>query len=152
MSKVISAGILLEHNGLFLLGHPTELTGTTHGWGILKGKVDEGEEMFQAAMREFEEESGVGIKEGIYSAAIDVTPRPFFKYSIKNKKTVYVYWAVDYDGYVFSQKLHCPSLVPNTDKPEIDAYTWVELDKAIQLVTESQKDLFRQVKTLTDRK
>lgn len=148
MNKVISAGILLESNNKFLLGHPTELTGTTHGWGILKGKLDEDELLYEAALREFKEESGYDIEEAKNIGFVDVSPRPFFKYDVGNNKSVYVYWAVDLIGYVDKLEFHCPSLVPNTDQPEIDKYQWVNIDEAIELATESQKDLFRHVKEL----
>ena len=146
MSKITSAGILLESRGKFLLGHPTELTGTTHGWGILKGKVDKGEQLINGAFREFNEESGLDLLAKTY---IVYLPRPFYKYSVKSaKKTVFVFWVLDPNDQLYDYKFHCPSLVPGTNKPEIDRYYWATADEAIEMVTESQKDLFRTVKGL----
>lgn len=148
-AKVISAGILLQFEEKFLIGHPTELTGSTHGWGILKGKRDPGEQLFDAAVREFKEESNVDIKKHIEYGNVHIFPYPFYVYDVSKKKTVYVYWMIDVFGHVHRSPLSCPSLVEGTDKPEIDKYKWVKVDEAIKLVTESQKDLFRKVKQLT---
>lgn len=55
-------------------------------WGIPKGKRDEGEDTFEAACREFEEETGLVLPEGLGYTFIG---------SVKtkgNKKTVYA-WA-----------------------------------------------------------
>ena len=144
-NKVISAGILLEHKGKFLIGHPTELTGTTHGWGILKGRQDANETLVQTAFREFKEESNLDL---ILTPGVICTPRPFYKYTVSSKKQVYVFWAVDPYGYTTQHNFSCPSLVPNTDKPEIDKYKWVTADEAVDLVVESQKGLFRFVQQL----
>lgn len=145
MSKVTSAGILLESRGKFLLGHPTELTGTTHGWGILKGKVDENETIGDAAFREFQEESGIDL----HQYPIHYIARPFYKYSVKSaKKTVYVFWVIDPYAKLAEIKFNCPSLVQGTGKPEIDRYYWATPDEAINMATESQKELFRVVKGL----
>ena len=149
MSKIISAGILLECDGEFLIGHPTELTGSTHGWGILKGKIDEGESLCTAAFREFYEESGVNLT---LNSSVCYAPRPFYKYDVGGKKTVYVFWMVDVGLSSRVTKFHCPSMIVGTNKPEIDDYKWVDVDTAIDMVTESQKDLFRHVKTLTKHK
>lgn len=153
MSKVISAGVLLEHNGKFLIGHPTELTGTTNGWGILKGKIDDGEHLLDAALREFHEESNLDIASLIFKGlGVHISPRPFFRYDVKGKKLVYVFWALDTIGNTFKHKFSCPSLIDGTDKPEIDKYEWVNVDTAIDKVVESQKELFRTVKELTKHK
>jgi len=148
MKNVTSAGVLLEHSGLFLIGHPTAGHGTTGGWGILKGKVDDGETLCQAAFREFKEESSIDLEK---QPGILYIPRPFFQYKVKsNKKTVYVYWVIDTLGHCRNMTLSCPSLIPNTNIPEIDAYKWVTAAEAIDLVTESQKELFRTVQQLTN--
>lgn len=148
MSKIISAGILLEYDGKFLIGHPTEMYGTTNGWGILKGKVDPGEFLIEAAIREFKEESNLDLNHWTHAQGVHKFPRPFYSYQVKNK-TVYVFWMIDTLGYTTQAKLSCPSLIEGTDKPEIDAYQWVTPDEAIKMVVESQIDLFKTVKELT---
>lgn len=149
MSKVVSAGILLQHKDKFLLGHPTELSGTTNGWGILKGKVDKGETLRRTAIREFQEESGFNL-DTIADIGLEQFMYPFHKYKTNaGKKTVYVFWMVDFFGEVFRTKLHCPSIIEGTDKPEIDQYRWVTADEAIKLVVESQKEMFERVRELT---
>jgi 8-oxo-dGTP pyrophosphatase MutT (NUDIX family) len=148
LSKVISAGILLEHDGKFLIGHPTEMYGTTNGWGILKGKMDKGETLYEAALREFKEESNLNLLALPYALDCWFFPRPFYSYQVKNK-TVYVFWVIDKTGIAFNSRMSCPSIIEGTDKPEIDAYKWVTPDEAIKIVAESQIDLFQTVKALT---
>ena len=146
MSKVISAGILLECEGKFLLGHPTELTGTTHGWGILKGKLDKKEPLIVAALREFEEKSGLNL---LMYPGVHFIARPFYSYRVGSKE-VFVFWfTCTPSNGIMKLKLQCPSLVEGTTKPEIDDYKWVDVDEAIKMVTDSQKDLFKTVKQLT---
>ena len=132
-----------------MLGHPTELTGTTNGWGILKGKVDGDEYLASAALREFKEESNIDLTVPPYSYGMVYAHRPFFKFDVGNKKTVYVFWFLDTAGTVFKANLSCPSLVTGTDKPEIDKYLWVTSEEAQVLVADSQKELFEQVAKLT---
>lgn len=58
----ISAGLLILHNNKILLIHPTNAPwyGT---YSIPKGKLEKGETIIQAAIRETEEEIGIRIKE-----------------------------------------------------------------------------------------
>lgn len=149
MSKLISAGILLQYQDKFLIGHPTSGTGTTGSWGILKGKVDEGEQLITAAIREFEEESSIDLCDQKYE--LIVMPYPFYYYQV-NKKTVYVFWAIDEEGWTTQRKLSCPSMIEGTNMPEIDDYKWATVDEAIKMVTESQKELFKTVKELIKHK
>lgn len=135
---IISAGVLLECNGKFLLGRPSGGTGTTRGWGILKGKVDKGETIFHAACREFKEESGFDVfPETIISKDV------WFTFPVGKKKTVHVFRAWSLTAKDF--KFHCDSMIDGTKIPEIDKFCWATPEEALELVTESQKCLFRKL-------
>jgi 8-oxo-dGTP pyrophosphatase MutT (NUDIX family) len=55
---VRSAGIVVVWQDKVLLVHPTQGT-KTGSWGIPKGKIEEGELIYKAALREFQEETGI---------------------------------------------------------------------------------------------
>jgi predicted NUDIX family NTP pyrophosphohydrolase len=59
-SVKISAGLLIIQDDKILLEHPTGAVwyGT---YGIPKGEIEEGENLFGAALREFEEELGIHL-------------------------------------------------------------------------------------------
>jgi 8-oxo-dGTP pyrophosphatase MutT (NUDIX family) len=52
-----TAGIILRHENKIFYINPTG----SDGWGIPKGGVEQGEDIKQAAIREFEEETGLTI-------------------------------------------------------------------------------------------
>lgn len=52
-----TAGIILAHKDLIFYVRPTG----SSGWGIPKGGVESGESLLQAAIREFEEETGIEV-------------------------------------------------------------------------------------------
>lgn len=53
-----TAGIILAHQDKIFYVRPTG----SSGWGIPKGGVEPGESLIQAAIREFEEETGIEVK------------------------------------------------------------------------------------------
>lgn len=81
-----------------------------------KGKLDPGESMPQAAIRETEEETGLAVHLGANLGTIE--------YALKNggRKTVQ-YWAAE----VSEETVQRSSFVPNS---EVDAIEWVPLEKA----------------------
>lgn len=102
MSKVESAGFLVfrknNNNYEFLLvrpGGPHFEEETNNSWSIPKGKIEENEKIFNAAIREFEEETGV---KNIHYLATDNEVNFINLTSIKYKtgKTVHA-WAVELD-------------------------------------------------------
>lgn len=143
---IISAGIVLRSKGKYLLARPTGNTGTTKGWGIPKGKVDSGETLLEAAMREFREETNLDLSQ---HPIITVSAEPITSVSLKigkkQKKKVYAFFADDPAGTVANFPFECVSFTPS-GKPELDAYEWVDLDEAIQRSIKSQKPIFQHIK------
>lgn len=140
-SKIVSAGVLLKCGSKYLIAHPTELTGTTHGWGIPKGKVDPMESIYTAALREFREETGLDL-ETQSSVLIEMDPWTTFK--VGSSKKVYVFRAWDEKEELINYPFKCISFV-HGHTPEIDAYQWIEPEDALAVVTTSQIKLFAEV-------
>lgn len=74
----ISAGLLIIFGNKVLLAKPTK--GSKVMWGIPKGKVEEGEQYIDAAIRETREEIGINVP---IDKIIDVA----YTINYKNKKT-----------------------------------------------------------------
>jgi 8-oxo-dGTP pyrophosphatase MutT (NUDIX family) len=56
----LSAGFVIVCDDKILLTHPT-LSKTKNSWGIPKGKIENGEDLKQAALRETNEEIGIDL-------------------------------------------------------------------------------------------
>ncbi len=127
-----SAGWLLldEKNNVLLIHN------TLGHWDIPKGKVEEGEELEQAAYRELEEETG--IKKGEIEVVPFMTTMEY-TYHYPNE-TQMIHKVV----YVFAAR---------TDKHKVklshehDAYVWLPIDEAIERATyDTLKDALRTAK------
>jgi predicted NUDIX family NTP pyrophosphohydrolase len=146
-----SAGILLhkKHNGqaLFFLVHPGGpffKNKDLGSWTIPKGEYLNDEEALIAAKREFEEETGIGIK----GHFIQLQP-------IKQKsgKTVHC-WAVegDIDTTQIQSNTFEIEWPPKSGKmqsfAEIDRGEWFDYDTAIQKINPAQVGLIDEVMSL----
>ena len=103
-------------------------------WSIPKGEFDENENAFDAAVREFEEETGIKLK----GKFIELSP-----VTQKSGKTVFA-WAIESD-------IDCSLIKCNTFKlewppksgkirefPEIDKGEWFKVDQARLKINQSQ--------------
>ncbi|MDB5198900.1 MAG: hypothetical protein JWO92_863 [Chitinophagaceae bacterium] len=140
-----SAGILLYKNNnnalqVFLVhpGGPFWKKKDAGAWSIPKGEFTDGEKALEAAIREFEEETGVNISGDF----IELSP-----VKLKSGKTVYA-WAVEND--MESLVIQCKSFVtiewpPKTGKslsfPEVDKGEWFSADVAKLKINPSQAAL-----------
>lgn len=132
-----TAGILFLNNEFKLLvGHPTG----HEGWSIPKGKLEEGETSYEAALRETWEETNVDL--GLVVAYIELEPvrythgkkklKPFIVFEDENSK-------INSKGF----ELKCNSIVPddakwNAGKPEMDDFKWVTIDEAKEILHYTQ--------------
>jgi len=107
-------------------------------WSIPKGEFNEDEKALDAAIREFNEETGIHIS----GEFIELTP-----VKLKSGKTVYA-WALQSDIEISA--VNCESFIkiewpPKSGKfqsfPEIDKGEWFTIDKAKQKINPSQTEL-----------
>ena len=66
MEHFISCGFLIQSKDKFLLCHPSNLRigklAGDRGWGLPKGKLDDGEDHWECALRETQEETNLDLK------------------------------------------------------------------------------------------
>ncbi len=148
---VVSAGILLDNrDNEYLLVNPNG--GTTGGWGIPKGKLDAGEDIKAAAMREVYEETGLILdpnnpKNIISQYEIQMDNTPFFHYALrpqgplksKYDKDVYAYRA-SANVEIVNFPFNCISLLSD-GRPEISEFAWFTLEEALKSIVKSQKGM-----------
>lgn len=136
MGKTVAAGIfLIREDGQILICHPTNHA--TDFWSIPKGKVDDGEKILDAAIRETYEETNINVVN--YNIIKILEP---VNYGHKKKILhPYVLWEKannHWDWNAFDIK--CNSNVP-LDRggfPEMDDYKWVSIEEARVLLHETQ--------------
>lgn len=152
----ISAGILLYRKGgkgleVFLVhpGGPLWANKEEGAWSIPKGLIAEGEELLQAALREFEEETGFRLEP---EDVIELKP-------VKQKggKTVHAF-AVEGDcdpAKIISNTFEMewpPSSGKIQNFPEIDRAAWFRLDVAKKRINPAQVGLIEELEEILESK
>lgn len=145
MPKTVAAGIFLVNSKhQVLICHPTKHSDTL--WSIPKGKVENGEKIFDAAVRETFEETNVNLSN--YKLAATMEPvnythrkkilHPFIIYEECNTTL----------GNFNDFELKCNSNVPleRGGFPEMDDYRWVSFDEAKRLLHNVQAECIDKVK------
>lgn len=89
-SKEILAGVAVVCGNAILLVHPTNASWQKNALGIPKGHVKEGEEIMNAAVREFNEETGLNITTDM----LEPDPKTSPKYEGNKIKSVMVYYTM----------------------------------------------------------
>lgn len=128
--KTVSAGVLMfDSQDRILLGHAT---GNAH-WDIPKGKIEEGEDPIDAALREVWEETGIVLQKE------DLIDLGRFKYTPKKDLHLFCVCSMDWSMLNEVGHLKCQSF---TEKgfPEMDAYTMAGYGAAKHLVATSMRD------------
>ncbi len=116
-------------------------------WSIPKGELDEGEDAFEAARREFEEETGFR-PEGIF---LELTP-----VRQRSGKIVHA-WAVegDCDSRAVRSNTFTMEWPPRSGRqqefPEVDRAGWFTVDLAKEKILEGQRGLLAQVELILQR-
>jgi predicted NUDIX family NTP pyrophosphohydrolase len=116
-------------------------------WTIPKGEIDEGEEPFDAARREFTEETGLAAA----GPGLPLTPlrQP-------SRKTIFA-WAVegDCDAAALSSNVFSMEWPPRSGKleefPEIDRAAWFTIPEAKEKILKGQARFLSELETLLAR-
>jgi 8-oxo-dGTP pyrophosphatase MutT (NUDIX family) len=132
-----TAGIFFINNdNKLLVGHPTG-----HDfWSIPKGKLEEGETSYEAALRETWEETNVDLREAVQQYELDIIRyksgkkklKPFIIFEDENRK-------INSEEFVFK----CNSIVDKDSKwnaglPEMDDFKWITLEEASTILHHTQ--------------
>lgn len=143
MAKVKTCGLyIINSDNKLLICHPTNHA--PDFWTIPKGKVEEGELYYSAAIRETTEETGLDL------SAIRMLPFPLPVQVYRHKKKELHSWVVfedDMRGLDFTlseMELYCESMVEDENIiskqkikrpfPENDDFKWVTLGEAKELL------------------
>lgn len=146
MAKTIAAGIfMVRKDGRVLVCHPTNHK--PDFWSIPKGKVEEGEDLIDAAIRETYEESNIDLSECKGIRALEAV-----NYSHK-KKILHPFLVLERNNSILdwdSFDLKCNSFVPEDRGgfPEMDDYKWVSLDEARVILHNTQSACIDKIKEL----
>lgn len=150
MAKTIAAGIfLVNKEKQVLICHPTNHPSNV--WSIPKGKIEDGEEPIDAAIRETYEESNVDLSKAESFIPLEVQTYSHKKKSIKaflvleskNPK-------VDFNSF----ELKCNSKVPKKEGgfPEMDDFVWVDIEIARDLLHPTQVASLDKIEELIEKK
>lgn len=141
MAKTIAAGIfIIRQDKKLLICHPTNHA--VDFWSIPKGKLDDGEEIIDAAIRETYEETNIDLTTTMARESFSIHPLDSVQYGHK-KKMIYPFLYIETKFSTMNWEnleIKCNSNVP-IDRggfPEMDDYKWVTLDEAKELVHETQ--------------
>ena len=139
---------LINRQNKLLIGH---VTNSSNVWSIPKGRMEEGETMLLAALREFVEETSVSL-----SAIKNFHQLPDVVY--KNKKKTLHSFVVFEEEYpsldLIHAKILCTSMVDNKEQPpftEIDKFAWVSLAGADVYLHESQSRCLNEIINLMNK-
>lgn len=123
-----------------LIGHAARTS--KNNWSIPKGLKEESENEYQAAVREFKEETGIDLNRIKIKEKVEL---PEVKY--KNRNKVLRSFLVKTDTSLSDATLTCTSLVKNS-YPEIDNFLWVTIDELDKYVHETQRVNILLIKTM----
>ena len=110
--EIEAAGGVVTRDGLFAVVHRPKYD----DWTLPKGKLDAGETFEQAALREVEEETGLGCTL--------LRELPSTEYSVRDRPKIVRYWLMRVDSD--------PGFEPND---EVDELRWLSAADAAALLT-----------------
>jgi predicted NUDIX family NTP pyrophosphohydrolase len=140
-----SAGIIpfriVDEKLEFFVGHPGgPFWKGKNYWALLKGGIEEGEDILEAAVREFREESGITLPE-------DVVRRLSYIGTVRqnSRKNVSAF-AVECPDI---EPDRCHSiLVEGKDWPEIDGYKWMGLPELKECTNQTNVVFYETIETM----
>ena len=122
----------------FFVGHPGgPFWSRKRYWALLKGGIQDGEDERMAAIREFNEESGVSLPQDVLKCLVKVT-------SVKqNPKKRVTAFAVKYGN--INPEVCFSNMADNCDWPEIDKYAWIDYDEIVRTTNKTNIPFYDEI-------
>lgn len=133
-AKRAAAGIALLFDNKILLVHPTNSGWQRGTCGIPKGGIEEGEDPFEAAMRELNEETGIVLEPSL----VDPTPHTvdFYRGNRPNGKLIYFVCEISDLSQIGLDDVRLPKSMLQLH--EVDWAKFVGRDEAYGITSRSQ--------------
>jgi 8-oxo-dGTP pyrophosphatase MutT (NUDIX family) len=148
MPRVVAAGMfLVNKDNKILVGHPTHHK--PEFWSIPKGKVDEGETLLEAAIRETYEESNVSLE--FNEQQFTQLHKRIYNHK---KKEITSFVRVEMEDENWGEwEVKCNSNVPEERGgfPEMDDYKWVSVEEARNILHNTQVASLDEVKIVINK-
>lgn len=129
-----AAGIALLFDNKILLIHPTNSGWQRGTCGIPKGGIEEGEDPFEAALRELNEETGISLEPSL----VDPTPHTvdFYRGSKPSGKMIYFVCEISDLSQIGLDDIKLPTSMLQLH--EVDWAKFVDRDEAYGITSRSQ--------------
>lgn len=130
-----SAGVALIYDGKILLVHPTNGTWQRGICGIPKGKMEDGEDPIEAALRELKEETGIVLRQN------QLLPEPYVvdmynKKGIVDRQLIYFECHIDNLSEIGITDIKLPKSMLQLE--EIDWAKFVNIIDAYPIISRAQ--------------
>lgn len=136
---------LVDSKNKILLVHPTN--GRWNDWSIPKGLGDAGETSLDSAMRELKEETNIDLYKLMEKYGYDYYYLGTQPYKSGKKQIEGHLFRIKSDLSENALNLKCESMIGETTTPECDKIEWYEFPKALELMHESQSEIFNKYLT-----
>ena len=146
MGKTIAAGIfILNKDKEVLICHPTNHPWDV--WSIPKGKVEKGEDLIVAAIRETFEETNVDLKNATFFHQLG---KQVYNHKKKEIRPFLFLEEENPNIDLSSIELKCNSNVPEDRGgfPEMDAYEWADIETAKKYLHPTQVAALEEIQNL----
>lgn len=146
MGIVKAAGLfLVRKDNKVLIGHPTGHRDSF--WSIPKGKIEEGETILDAALRETQEESNVDL------IGKKITLHQLDRSTYRHKKKCLYSFIIfesenDFKFDDFELKCNAETEINGKMQPELDAFKWATLEEAEEMLHYIQAEQISKIKEL----
>lgn len=148
MAKIKAAGVfIIQKSGKVLICHPTNHPSNV--WSIPKGKVEDGETLMNAAIRETFEETNIDLTQ-LKDFELRYIGDEAYRHG---KKILSGFMFLERQESTFdwdSIELRCDSMVPEEEGgfPEMDDFKWVEIKDAKELLHETQVKILSKIEEI----